>query len=211
MKKNYFIIGITLLVLSITAAFSVPILQIVKYQDILNNGNSVKMKLRAFDPYDAFRGRFVRIDLDFGSYKLPKATTRDKIFPSDDNDYYSRNLPVDIVLDEDKDGFVYIKEVSFDLNKKYPDDTVVMRGSMTYWDVEVDGKYNFPETPITHLKPRIHIDRFYMNENLAPEAERVLNDAKIREKAYAIIKIKNKIPVIENIYIDDKPISEFKK
>jgi hypothetical protein len=48
-----------------------------------------------------------------------------------------------------------------------------------------------------------------MNEALAPEAEKALNNAKIREKAYAIIKIKDKIPVIENIYIGDEDLADF--
>ncbi len=209
MKKNYFLIGITLLVFSIIAAFSVPIIQIVKYQAIIDDGKEIKMKLRAFDPYDAFRGRFVNIDLNFGSYKLPEPAPHDKIFPQNDDKYNQRNLPVDILLDKDQDGFAYIKEISFDLDKKYPDDAIVMRGIMNRWDVEYENKYNFATSNIIALNPRIHIVRFYMNEALAPKAERALNDNKIREKAYVIIKIKNKIPVIENIYIGDETLADF--
>ena len=207
MKKNYFIVGITLLILSIIAAFSVPIIQIVKYQSILDDGEEVKMKLKAFDPYDAFRGRFINIDLDFGSYKLPKPAPRDKVFPT--NSDYRTQFPVNIILEKDKDGFAYIKELSFDLKKKYPDDAIIMRGRIRYWDVESESRYNFSTANITALNPRIHIDRFYMNESLAPEAEKALNNAKIREKAYALIKIKDKIPVIENIYIGDEDLADF--
>lgn len=48
-----------------------------------------------------------------------------------------------------------------------------------------------------------------MNEKLAPEAEKALQNNKIREKSYAVIKIKNKIPVIENIYIGDESLSDY--
>ena len=203
MKKSYYIAGIIFLSLSIIAAFSVPIIQIVKYQDILENGVAIKVKLAAFDPYDAFRGRFVALDLDFGEYRLTKATPRDQIFP---NNFHGVGLPVDIVLGKDKNGFAYIKDLSFDLNKTYDEDAIIIRGLQRYWQVTQE-KENWHS--IIALRPETHIKRFYMNEKLAPEAEKALQNNKIREKSYAVIKIKNKIPVIENIYIGDESLSDY--
>ena len=208
MKKNYYVAGIVLLVLSIIAAFMVPITQIIKYQDILNNGVAVKVRLNGFDPYDAFRGRFVAINLNFGSYKLPEPMTQDQFFP-----IYQRKYPVNIVLEKDKDGFASIKKMSFNLNETYDANEVVMRGNQSRWQVTYEGKNNgyWNNSRMIAITPTTHINRFYMNEFFAPRAEQLLRDNKVREKAYAIVKIKNKIPVIENIYIDDKLISDFKK
>ena len=213
MKKNYYIAGMTLLVLSIIAAFMVPITQIIKYQDILNNGVAVKVRLNGFDPYDAFRGRFVAINLNFSSYKLPKPMTQDQFFPQDKHNNYRSKYPVNIILEKDKDGFASIKKMSFNLNETYDSNEIVMRGTQSRWQVTYESKNNsyLSNGRMIAITPTTHINRFYMNEFAAPRAEQLLRDNKVREKAYAIVKIKNKIPVIENIYIDDKPISEFKK
>jgi uncharacterized membrane-anchored protein len=212
MKKSYYIAGMLLLALSIIVAFLVPIIQIIKYQDILNNGIAVKVRLNGFDPYDAFKGRFVAIDLNFGSYQLPEPMTQDQFFPKNEqHNKYKSKYPVNIILNKDNDGFASIKKISFNCEGSYSDNEIVMRGTQSRWQVTYEYKNAFLSNgKIVAITPATHINRFYMNEFLAPRAEQLLRDNKVRENAYAIIKIKNKIPVIENIYIDDKPISQYK-
>ena len=179
MKKNYYIAGMTLLILSIIAAFLVPITQIIKYQDILNNGVAVKVRLNGFDPYDAFRGRFVAINLNFGSYKLPKPITQDQFFP-----IYQRKYPVNIVLEKDKNGFASIKKISFNLGEKYSNEEIVMRGTQSRWQVTYESKNNgyWNNRRMIAITPTTHINRFYMNEFFAPRAEQLLRDNKVSKE-----------------------------
>jgi len=54
-------------------------------------------------------------------------------------------------------------------------------------------------------------DRYYMDENTAPEAETAYRDNSRRnhENAYATVRILNGRAALEELYIDDKPIREF--
>ena len=49
------------LILVLTVQLFVPLYMIWERYDILKNGTEVKFKITMYDPYDAFRGRYVSI------------------------------------------------------------------------------------------------------------------------------------------------------
>ncbi|MEL7624045.1 MAG: GDYXXLXY domain-containing protein [Clostridiales bacterium] len=56
----------------------------------------------------------------------------------------------------------------------------------------------------------LQLDRYYMNEKMAPEAERIqLNPASDEDRFYLLVKVKNGDYVIQGLYINDIPIEEY--
>lgn len=54
------------------------------------------------------------------------------------------------------------------------------------------------------------LNRYYMNEKMAPEAERIYRDLDLdKEKIYLLVKVKNGDYVIEGLYINDIPIEQY--
>jgi len=61
-----------------------------------------------------------------------------------------------------------------------------------------------------HLWVSMPFGRFYMDENLAPEAERaVWSGPRGRRDASVSVRIRNGVGVVEELYIDDSPIHEW--
>ena len=57
--------------------------------------------------------------------------------------------------------------------------------------------------------PDLPFDRYYMEEKLAPEAERIYNSG--NKDAYIKVRVKNGVGVIEGLYIEDMRIEEYVK
>lgn len=56
----------------------------------------------------------------------------------------------------------------------------------------------------------LEISRYYMNEKMAPEAERLQRSLDVEtDKMYVIIKVKNGHYVIQGLYLNDVPIEQY--
>lgn len=86
------------------------------------------------------------------------------------------------ILEIDEDGFAAVKKVV----KEKPDDEL-------YITSKNEDYFNIP------------LDRYYMEETLAPKAENMLSGEK---EAYAAIRIKGDKSVLSGLYIDGEPIEE---
>ncbi len=155
-----------LFVLIVTAALQicVPSYMIWDKYDTLRNGEEVRIRVEPFDPYDAFRGRYVSLNYD---YEVDYSERKDKRYG---------------VLEIGEDGFATVREVV----KEKPADKLYITSE----------KENYFVMPL---------DRYYMEETMAPEAESMIRG---QRDAYVTIRIKDDKAVLSGLYIEDKPIEE---
>lgn len=88
------------------------------------------------------------------------------------------------ILSEGEDGFFYISETA----SEKPEGRLYL---VSEWEKSF----------------RIPFDRYYMEETLAPEAEKILNDATL--KTYVTIRIKGDRAVISGLFVGDEPIEKY--
>lgn len=56
----------------------------------------------------------------------------------------------------------------------------------------------------------LQLNRYYMNEKMAPEAERIQRSLDLdRETIYLLVRVKNGDYVIEGLYVNDVPIEQY--
>ena len=133
----------------------VPGYMIYRNYDTLRTGEAFMFDVRAYDPYDPFRGRYVALRTIERTY-----------------DTYA-------VLDRNADGFAVISSESG--NEK-------------------------PETGI--YAKNLKLDRYYMNENMAPIADRIPGNLNEGDRLYLLVMVKNGHYVIEGLYLNGVAIEE---
>lgn len=163
-----------------------PVGQIWKYEDILRTGKPYKFRTAPVDPYDAFRGRYVALNYDGASVPVRK----------DDALEYRR--PAYVSLEQDSNGFAVFGELSSQapVGRDY---------------VRVEYLYrNWTNTNTAVF--RLPFDKFFMEESAAPRAEEAYRRAgrgSSNTVSYAAVRVKNGRGVIEDLYIQGKPIRKF--
>lgn len=179
MKNNKYIIGLFLCLFAVQIA--VPVYMIVNKEKTLVLGKQFKFRTVPVDPYDAFRGRYVALAVQQDSAPVPG----DIKLVSGQNVY--------ACIEEDKDGFAKIIGVS----KGRPKEGNYFRARVRY----ADGNKVRLDLPFT---------RYYMDEKKAPAAEDAYrkHSQKDKQDAYITVRVRNGCAVIEELYINEKPISE---
>ena len=135
------------------------------------------------DPYDAFRGRYVALRFEAGdatwSEKEP-ANHGKKIFA---------------LVETGPDGFARFTSAS----SKRPEGGDWLEGKSSYSSSD------------KHVRVQVPFDRFYMEEKLAPKAEQAYREHSRNggeRDAYAIVRIRAGLGVIEQVFVGDKPLAE---
>jgi len=82
MKNKKIIFGIFAVVILL-----IPLYIIMSSESILENGHLHKIRLRGYDPFDPFRGKFLRLN-------------------------YDNNIPCDVAVEKGKDAFVLLEKDS---------------------------------------------------------------------------------------------------
>ncbi len=163
------------------AHLAVPATMIARHEITLATGRLYKFRTAPVDPYDPFRGRYVA--LGFNETTAP--ATPGAPWTSGQSAY--------AVLEEDLAGFARIAR----LEPEPPDDGDYVKVRVLF--ESADG---------------VHIDwpfdRYYMNEALAPAAETAYLEHSTRETqdAYATVRVRNGMAVIEGLFIGDEPIED---
>jgi uncharacterized membrane-anchored protein len=163
-----------------------PLSMILSRELTLRTGAVYRFESQPVDPYDAFRGKFVR--LGFGTTRLPTPVGFAD-WPDD-----AQRRPLYVTLGTNDQGFAVLTAAS-------------------------------PERPVegdylgikrwhrngTNLSVTLPMDRYYMNEQLAPEAERAYRTfARDGEReAYAVVRVRRGRVVIESLNVGELPIEEF--
>lgn len=183
-KKLILVAFIIMVILQIGASASI----IYKYENTLITGTPYKFKTAPVDPYDAFRGRYVSLNLVTQKVILEKGykeLTGNKVYA---------------ILKLDKDGFASTDKLSIER----PDNDNYIIASIQSIITEND------KTIATLSLP---IDRYYMQEDIAPKAEKAYRqtapNAKPGKNSYIAVRIKAGFPVIEELYIDNMPVRDF--
>jgi len=185
-RRHITLIGLGILIL---AQLAVPISMIQKRELTLKKGKVFRFKTEPVDPYDAFRGRYVAVNA-FGARNVPVKDGRT----------YRRGQRVYVLLSTNDAGFASFAGVSVEPPEH--EDYI----SMKVW-------YHHRNQTNT-LAVTVPFDRYYMNEKLAPEAERVYREHSRRGKkqdAHMTVRVRRGFAVLEELYVADVPIVDFVK
>ena len=176
MRKKYLLIAFACMVL-VQLAF--PLKMILGREVSLLQGETFLMKVKPLDPYDAFRGRYVTISYE--DDEVPLSQEYDTI-------------------EEGKELYVTVKKdgqdrLVYDQVSSYPPtdtDSYLKGKTVSYGSTYAENwiKIDFP-------------NRYYMNENKAPLAETLLNEA------YAEVVIYKGEVVLKGIQVKGMPIEKY--
>lgn len=182
------------LALALLMAFGVPASMVFEQEQIRSDGVAVKIRTRPIDPYDPFRGRYVRLGFDVS--KVPLANDIDQVRAGE-------RVHLSLAVDEEGYGVFGAAHLEEPPDGLY----VTCRVSYTAGDGMV-----FVNLPF---------DRYYMNEEIAPEAERLYLEANRRRVAsgdgpdafpagnYALVRIRGGAVAIEAVFLEDQPIEQY--
>jgi hypothetical protein len=151
-----------ILAFSLTAAAMICLVayQIASSENRLRTGKKIKIAVAAYDPSDPLRGRYLALS--------PRGfETSDPSSPSDAA--HEGGAPVFVFLKEDEKGFSRLERTT----DKKPD-------IHEYLELSYDEKGK--------IKPPF--ERFYLNQDEAPEAEKLMRSASSKE-AYVIAYLKD--------------------
>jgi len=169
------------LVLSVLQ-LAVPCWMIANRENTLRHGRQFRFRTAPVDPYDAFRGRFVALQVS------PDFAPRSK------DEKFAANKKVFAQLGEDNDGFAKIIAVS----AKHPADRDY-----------VECRVNSLTDSLVYVQ--FPFDRYYMDEHAAPAAEAAYREHSRREvrEVYVTMRVKDGNAVVEELFIGGMPIQEF--
>ncbi|MDO4881588.1 MAG: GDYXXLXY domain-containing protein [Capnocytophaga sp.] len=174
MAKKYLVIAFVAMVL---LQLLFPLKMILDREIILEKGHTFLFKIRPIDPYDAFRGRYVTINYEEDRVMLPFSMHR--------KDNISE---IYITLTADSLGRVVFKDIT---ETKPTSTDIYMKVPVTY--VTDDGEALI----------EIQDNRYYMNENKAPIAERIVKEG------YAQVVVYKGKTILKGILIEGIPIEKY--
>lgn len=163
----------------------VPAQMIIEKETTLKKGIAYKFKTAPVDPYDPFRGKYVR--LEFRNNRIDVASSN----------FYKKGEDIYATIKNDPEGFAQIASIS----------RIKPKEEMAYMKVKAGHTFrNSLKLPL-----EFPFDRFYMEESKAYEAEKFTRTAQrdTSRATYALVKIYKGNAVLENVYIDDTPLKEF--
>jgi len=168
----------------VVAQLCVPAWMIASQETVLKKGTVYRFKTAPVDPYDAFRGRYVWLSTELRS--APYANKKEM--------FSGRTIYV--VLEQNSEGFAAVKEVK--LSPPQGEDYIKTKANY-YYNQQVH--FNLP------------LSRFYMNEQKAPQAERLYRENNRRDKrdAYITARVHKGSVVIEDLYVAGQPIMDYFK
>ncbi|MFK7807130.1 MAG: GDYXXLXY domain-containing protein [Saprospiraceae bacterium] len=159
-------------------------------EKILDNGTSYKFKPRPVDPVDAFRGRYIILNYDI--------FTLNRI--SEDSFNCNYGDEVYAILAEDSEGFAYLSDISLNLpdGKDY-----LILSCNNIWEDKIN------------LKAPENMRKYFLNESIAPEAERIYNQL-LRGRSssdsvyvYVDTKVYNGSVLLEQVYFKDQKVEDY--
>jgi uncharacterized membrane-anchored protein len=195
-SKSIFLIAFILLVI---AQLFVPIQMIRSQEDTITTGKILKFRTVPIDPYDAFRGKYIYLNFANDRVGITKET---KNLANNDDVF---------VTFRDSAGYALVATVS---RTEPTVSSEYIKAKVDYVDNRT-AKFNIALAHDNRLFVYIDypFDRFYMNEDKAPEAEKVYNGFSndLKKNVYAEVAIKNGIGVVRDVFVDGIPIKDYVK
>lgn len=181
----------------------IPIYVAVSSQNVLDNGKLYKFKPMAFDPFDPFRGKYLRVNYQ----------TND--IPTEFN--FEDGETVYVSIGQDQDGFAFFEEAfksppkNVDYLKSTVESSFVNEFLQREIEMALERGDNDMETIDTRNKVTIKIpdnmNKYFINENAALRAEKVFR--RKRDNCYIGVRIMDGTAILEDIYVFDQPILEY--
>ena len=176
-----------------------------RYERIVSRGAEIRLKCRAYDPYDPLRGRYLQTSVSEECTNILFTVDSDRPWQRETHDIFAKlaDAPgsnglyhvVAIAREPlDKDLWIKPKSVRFDYTLDYD----AKRKGESYGDFEKRRKAS-PRKAIVEFP-----DRLFMNEKLAPAAEKIL--AKKTDSAVAVFRALDGEIIITDIEIGGRPI-----
>lgn len=182
-------VAVALLVLGIAAQWAVPGYLIQRGQATLQEGTAYRFRTAPVDPVDPFRGRYVALDFEAANVTLAQP---DPALRSGQRVY----APIRVGAD----GYAVL-----DAPLQQAPETGDYLTATVLW-VNVD-----------ELRLQLPFDRYYLDETLAPEAERRYREANSprgqtdedpRRPAWAQVRVRGGYALIEELFIEGRPARE---
>ena len=176
-----------------------------RYERIVSSGVEIRLKCRAYDPYDPLRGRYLRTSVSEDCTNILFTVNADSHWQRETRGIFAKlaKAPgsndlyrVVTVAREPVDDGLWIKPKSVIFDHTLGHDA--KRKGESY--EEFDKRRKASPRKATVEFP----DRLFMNEKLAPAAEKIL--AKKTDSAVAVFRALDREIVITDIEIDGKPI-----
>lgn len=172
-------------VLLFAVQLAVPFWLIGSRELTLHFGERLLFRVEPVDPYDAFRGRYVRLGMVENSWIGPGATN------------FIQGEPIAISFTNDASGFAKVSKVG-----RKPAGKLWVNGKAGYIQAENFLTLDYP------------FDAFYMDEILAPKAEAALRrnwsgDESRTVNAHIAVRLWRGQAVIENLFLNGKPAADF--
>ena len=163
------------------------IYQISSYEYILNFGKTIMLRTRPIDPYDAFRGRYVALDL--ASVRTEKAK-----YSCKDN---CEHIPFYISYTLENNESVINK-----ISMQKPDN------DLPYLKLKprVSRFYDEPDNLVFNYP----FDRLYMQEDIAMNVDRYNREVFDRH-VVVVIKAANGKGIVQDVLVDGTPLAEYVK
>lgn len=158
---------------------------IARYEIILSSGKEFKFQTAPVDPYDAFRGRYVALDIKESNFQIKKDDSKREDFKRGERIYG--------IIEVDKNGFAKFAK----LQHKKPEEGVDYLRVKVLWDYGDSVRLYIP------------FDRFYMEESEALKAETAYRENSRKENTYITVKVWAGYGVIKELFIDNTPIREY--
>lgn len=164
----------------------VPASVIRNREDVLSTGRPFKFRTAPRDPNDYLRGKYIFLNFNENEFEATGGKE------------WKRGEEIYVSLGTDSAGFAKIISIATNSNQSKGD---YIKARVDYMGYEMPKKV-FVEWPF---------ERFYMEESKAPLAEAAYNKTRVDTSmtSYALVKVKKGEAVLENVYINDKPIENY--
>ena len=161
---------------------AVPGGMIFDQEQTIRHGVEYKLQTEPVDPCDCFRGRYVGLSFKAENLKRKESAA----FPPGSKAF--------AVLKVNADGFAEVERLS----KEPTENSFAVK--VRYADESGDTQLSFP------------FDKFFMDEKLAPEAEKAYREANRRNGAkpcWAVVRLRHGKAALVDLAIDGPPIREY--
>ncbi|APG28781.1 hypothetical protein A7E78_13660 [Syntrophotalea acetylenivorans] len=175
------LLGLALAILFLLQ-LAVPASMIAGREMTLRHGKQYRFRTAPVDPYDPFRGRYVSLNLVASRVAHPEGME------------LARRQRVYALLAVDEEGFAYCRDLAVDP----PTTGDYLAARVSWWNKK-------------HVDLKLPFDRYYAEEDMAPEIERAYRSHSRRDKqeAYITVRVRKGNGVLEELYIEDLPVSEY--
>ncbi|MGI6497168.1 MAG: GDYXXLXY domain-containing protein [Kiritimatiellia bacterium] len=195
-------------IIGLAAQFGVMGWMILQREVALRNGVACRFRTAPVDPYDAFRGRYVALNLSEADSQ--QLCDRE----------YARGQRIYAVIGEGTDGYSRIDRLT---THPEPEDVCIRTRVRHCWpdyrqlpagtNDTAQAAYSpgtYVPTGRYHVRLALPFDRFYMEEKLAPEAEKAYRDAggSDRQEGVLVVRVWRGLGVIEDLELGGRSIRD---